>query len=65
MHSLIINVAADPTPEMLLLVQDVVLHARDDARTLRSLNRLCYGDSGHVRVWAEGFKVAAASGIAT
>lgn len=65
MHGLIVNVAANTTPEVLLLVEDEVLHTRNNAGALRSLDCLCDCGSSQIRVWAEGFKVAATGGIAT
>ncbi len=64
MHSLIIDVAADPTSEVLLLIQDVMFHARNDTRALCPFNRMRNSNASQVGVRAKGFEVAATSRIA-
>jgi hypothetical protein len=63
-HCLIIDITTDPSPEVFLLVQDVVLHARNDARTLRAFNSLRDSNASEVWVRAECLEVPATSGIA-
>lgn len=65
MHGLVVNIATDTAPEVLLLVEDEMLHTCNNTGALRSLDGLCDCGSGQVRVWAKGFKISAARGITT
>jgi hypothetical protein len=52
MHCTVINLDTDRVAIVLLFVKDVVLGACNDTSALDSLDCLCHGDTGKVRVRA-------------